>query len=243
MKFYSLASGSKGNCFVILDQDVQIEIDCGSTQRYLKQCFEQIQVDYLKTDGLLLTHSHIDHISQLKMFRHALIYTPFSIDKEYRTQTVIPFESFYIRHMKITPLPLSHDTEITVGYIFDNGKERLVYITDTGYVRQDYYELLKNADYYIMESNHDIPMLMNTQRPYSLKSRILSDMGHLSNEACAELLSVLVGENTKEILLAHISEEANTEELALQTIRKNMRQYQPLIKAGKQRQITEGGTL
>ena len=75
----------------------------------------------------------------------------------------------------------------------------------------------KNLDYYIFESNHDIEMLMNTRRPLFLKNRIFGDKGHLNNEYSAHVMAQVIGENTKEICLAHLSQEANTKEMALDT--------------------------
>lgn len=94
-------------------------------------------------------------------------------------------------------------------------KERLVYITDTGYLNTDLFPLIKGARYYVMESNHDVRMLMNTNRSWWLKQRIVSATGHLSNEQCAEALCQLVDDNTAEVVLAHLSQEANTADLAL----------------------------
>ena len=90
-------------------------------------------------------------------------------------------------------------------------------MTYTGYVTQKNREYMHNLDYYIIESNHDIEMLMNTKRPLFLKNRILNDKGHLNNEYSARLMCEVIGDKTKEIILAHLSQEANTEEKALET--------------------------
>ena len=90
-------------------------------------------------------------------------------------------------------------------------------MTDTGFISEKNLEVMRNADYYIIESNHNIKMLLQTNRPAELKQRILSDFGHLSNEDSALYMSELIGDKTKEIALAHISEEANYNEKALGT--------------------------
>ena len=126
-----------------------------------------------------------------------------------------PLQEFHVKSLTVTPIALSHDALNTTGYIFDNGSEKLVYVTDTGYVNQRYYPLMNNADYIIMESNHDVEMLMHTHRPQFLKQRICSDQGHLCNEDCAAVLCDIVGRNTKMIVLAHLSQEANTRQRAL----------------------------
>ena len=104
-----------------------------------------------------------------------------------------------------------------MGYIVEDGIEKLVYVTDTGYVNQKYYPMMKGADYIVLESNHDVNILMHTSRPQFLKQRIYGDDGHLNNMDCAEVLNSITDENTKMIILAHISQEANTRQLALDT--------------------------
>ena len=97
----------------------------------------------------------------------------------------------------------------------------MVYITDTGYINVKYNDYLYNKNAYIIESNHDVEMLMNSSRPYFLKMRILGDEGHISNKDCSYYLKQFVGNETKNIVLAHLSENNNTQELALEEISKN----------------------
>ena len=118
---------------------------------------------------------------------------------------------------KIISFPLSHDVDCC-GYRISSEDESLLYATDTGYINSRVMKYLYDATYYIFESNHDIEMLMNSNRPYFLKSRILSDKGHLSNEDASEILLKCIGKNTKEIHLAHISKDCNTKKLAYDTL-------------------------
>ena len=90
-------------------------------------------------------------------------------------------------------------------------------MTDTGYVSQKNMTYMQNLDYYIFESNHDVEMLMATKRPLFLKNRIYGDKGHLNNEYSANVMVQVIGNQTKEICLAHLSQEANTKEKALET--------------------------
>ena len=216
MRIYSLASGSKGNCFILQFNDTCLMIDCGTTQKYLMMAMESLNITIKDIDALLVTHDHSDHISQIKMFKDLPIYSPIDI-KDQDVYKIVPLEEFNIKNIQIFPLVLSHDASITLGYIFDDGKKRIAYLTDTGYVNEKYYPLLKNIDYIIIESNHDIKMLMESNRPLYVKQRILSASGHLCNEDCADVLSNIIGKNTKGIMLAHISREANDYELALNT--------------------------
>lgn len=214
MEFAMLASGSKGNSFVIRDGTGVIMIDCGSTKKHLFTSLEKIGVRRDELDAVVITHDHTDHISQIRHFADLPLWSPVEIP-DTECFSVKPMKSFTVETMRITPLALSHDASGTVGYIIDDGREKLVYITDTGYVNQNYLPLLAGADYIVMESNHDVGMLMQTRRPQFLKARIYSDQGHLCNEDCASVLCRIVTENTKMIILAHISQEANTREKAL----------------------------
>ncbi|MBR2830419.1 MAG: MBL fold metallo-hydrolase [Solobacterium sp.] len=247
MKFALLASGSKGNCFVLEDEHLQIMIDCGTTKRYLTGCFNTLGINVSGMDAVLITHDHSDHISQLKMTESLPVYSPVPLGTR-KIIPVIPEQRFQLQHMTVTPLAMSHDAPHTVGYVLETWQEKLVYITDTGYVRQAYLPLLKGADHIILESNHDVEMLMETSRPYYLKMRIASDSGHLSNEACADILDAIVTEKTKTIFLAHISQEANTREKALKTALARLKERHAghlnphlILSAAGQYEILKGG--
>ena len=188
MKFAILCSGSKGNCSLISSDTTSIIIDCGASGRYLKESFAQLGVDYNRCDGLLVTHEHSDHIKSVNMFRDLPVYAPFAIKALPNEKIILPYQTFNVGDLKILPLALSHDTDICVGYVVTDGKETLVSITDTGYISEANLALIKGADYYIFESNHDPEMLMNTNRPAFTKRRILSDSGHMSNEYAASIL-------------------------------------------------------
>ena len=123
-----------------------------------------------------------------------------------------------IKDMTIEVIKTSHDASDSNGYIVNNNDNSIVYITDTGYINKKYYDKLKNKDVYIMESNHDIEMLNNGSYPYELRKRIYGDKGHLSNLDSSKYLSDFIGDKTKYIMLAHLSEENNTEELAYSTL-------------------------
>lgn len=216
MEFALLASGSKGNSFVILDEDTKVMIDCGTTKKHLFASLEKIGVNREELDALVITHDHSDHVSQIRHFSDAAIYSPVPIvDQD--VFAVRPLQKFTVGSLCFTPLALSHDARNTTGYIIENGTEKLVYITDTGYVNRKYYPLIEDMDYIVLESNHDVEMLMATRRPQYLKARIYSDEGHLNNEDCAEVLDSVITKRTKLVVLAHISQEANTREKALQT--------------------------
>ncbi len=240
MKFYVLASGSKGNAFILQDQGITLMIDCGSTKSYLKKCFNELQLTTNDIDALLITHNHDDHISQLKQFHSRLIYTPVPL-VGVRHCLISANNSYEIAHLKITALPLSHDSGINVGYVIENTTEKLVYVTDTGYFSSKNQKLIQNADYYIFESNHDPELLMNSRYPYQVKQRILSVNGHLCNQDAAEILANAVTTRSKEIILAHLSQEANDHELAELVLKKRLNGFAIKVQTAKQFEIVTGG--
>lgn len=247
MKYHLLASGSRGNCCIIQAGETRLVIDCGTTKKYLTHSFHNLGIDYTQVDGILITHRHIDHISMLKMFAKTDVYSPFVIEERPDAMRIVPYEAFIVGDIAITPIPLSHDAGLTIGFVLRHLDETLVYVTDTGYVREYDFDQLRNADYYIFESNHDPEMLMQTRRPIFTKKRILSDNGHLCNEDSARYLSVLIGNQTKEIVLAHLSQEANDEFLAYSTLFKTLQNDHPAyylqlsIRCARQFETTSGG--
>lgn len=218
MKYTIFCSGSKGNSTLIETASTRVLIDCGHTKRHLMGAFAQADLAINQLDAIVITHDHIDHVSQLKLFEDLPVYTPVPLSQRPDAIPVIPGQAFRIKDLTLLPIGLSHDAAQTVGYVLSDGQERLVYITDTGYVREADFDPLRNATHYIFESNHDVELLMATSRPYPIKSRILSANGHLSNQDSARVLAQLVGPQTQSIILAHLSLEANTERHALTTL-------------------------
>ena len=216
MKVDLICSGSKGNCCLIRNQDTQIVIDCGSTKKYLMDHFKLASAKIKDTNALLITHAHSDHISQIRLFEGLPVYTYCDLDVDHKS--IQPFEVFSIGSFTIRVIPVSHDAYHTVGFVIQSGNEKLVYITDTGYISNKIAPYLKGATYYIFESNHDMDCLMKSKRPLFLKQRISSDIGHMNNVDASRWLTSLVSNQTKEVVLAHISSDCNKTELAKQTL-------------------------
>ena len=175
-------------------------------------------------DAILITHVHSDHIKGLQVFTKQINTMVYMTEKMYpyldfvKNYTFINGNKFKIKDMDIEVIKTSHDAEDSVGYIVSNDDKSVVYITDTGYINKKYFDTLSNRDVYIFESNHDVEMLNNGKYPFELRQRILSDKGHLSNYDSAKYLAKFIGDKTKKIILAHLSEENNTEELALKCL-------------------------
>lgn len=239
LRFNILASGSKGNCCIVESKDTAIMIDCGMSKKYLFDALKKINLNIDDINALLITHTHSDHISQLKHFKSIPTYSMCDLEVDELIK-VEAYQVIEINNIKVKILPTSHDCDNSIGFVIFDDDESLVYITDTGYVMDNVKKEIINKNYYIFESNHDIEMLMETNRPIYVKQRIISDIGHLCNEDSATILDEVVGDETKEIILAHISEEGNSYEQALKVaneiIKKNIN-----IRVAKQNEIVSGG--
>ena len=224
MRVIVLSSGSKGNTTYIETQQAKILIDAGNTCKYILNKLEEYNIIPSSIDAILITHTHSDHVKGLPVLTKKINPCVYITEKMYpyldylENYKIINKDTIKIKDMLINVIKTSHDTEDSVGYIVNNDNKSIVYITDTGYINKKYFELLKNRDIYIMESNHDIEMLNNSSYPFATRQRILSDKGHLSNYDSAKYLSTFIGDKTKYILLAHLSEENNTIDLAYQTL-------------------------
>ena len=139
-------------------------------------------------------------------------------DLDYLENYQLIEEIINIKDLLINTIKTSHDTEESFGYVIESNNKSLVYITDTGYINEKYHKLLSNRNIYILESNHDIEMLHNGPYPLKLRQRILGDKGHLSNYDCSKYLSNFIGNNTKCIMLAHLSQDNNTPSIAYDTL-------------------------
>ncbi len=220
MKFYLLASGSYGNSTLIETKGKKILVDMGLGITEIRNKLGVLGYTLNDIDAILVTHEHSDHIKSIKYAdMHKVYGTRETLWPNADYNFVRPLVMTEIEGLHVVPIPISHDIRNGVGYVIDDGEERLVYLTDTGYVNKRYYEYLYNATHYIFESNHDVDMLLRTERSFYLKRRILSDNGHLSNEDAGDVLAHLVGDSTRTIVLAHVSEDANTQEMAYTTVR------------------------
>lgn len=245
-----LASGSKGNCTLVETSKHKILIDAGTNVKYIEEKLKENNVLLKDIDYILLSHTHTDHTSALnnliKKYEPTIIMTELMFaDLKFLDNydhIMIIFDDLEMDGFKIESIKTSHDTSDSRGFIITEGACSVVQITDTGYLNQKYFNKLKNKNVYIMESNHDVEMLMHGKYPKWLKSRVLSDVGHLSNESSSYYLSKLIGPDTKEIILAHLSEENNAPSIALETIRNtfadNNIDFDKII-AAKQNEKTE----
>lgn len=233
-----LSSGSGGNCTYIESGKTKILIDLGTSSLYAEKKLQELNINPQDIDGLFITHTHVDHIKGIKVFLkkyHTKLYLSEIILKEIYNDIKpenyeIIDKNIILNDFNITMFKTSHDTLDANGFIFKSNGKSIVYVTDTGYINIRNHKLLSNHNLYIFESNHDVEMLMNGRYPYHIKQRILGDKGHLSNKDSALYLSKFVGMNTKCIILAHLSKDNNTEELALSTLKESLKNSNKEIK-------------
>ena len=227
-----LASGSEGNCTYVKMGDKNILIDLGMNLKYIVEKLGEINVSPKDIDYVFITHTHSDHIGAMQVFLNK--YKPMVFLSE-KMMPELPFLEDYpsldfrdkdivLDDLVVEPFKTSHDAPGSRGYIFKDKEHSFVYVTDTGYINHKHHEKLSNHEVYVIESNHDVEMLMNGRYPVWLKKRVNSDEGHLSNHQAAFYLSKFIGPNTKQIVLAHLSKENNTPEIALASVKEELKE-------------------
>ena len=248
MHFNVIASGSKGNATIVIYKNSVVLIDMGISLTRLEEGLAECHLELKDIDGAIFTHDHSDHISGIKFLSPKIRYALQGTLPGSLNNIVELNKPFYIKDIQIIPFPTSHDAKNPCGFKLIAGDESMVYMTDTGVFLEENLPLVNNPTYLIIESNHDIKMLLHTNRTFELKSRIMSDVGHLCNEDSAIATCQIVGPNTKEIVLAHLSEEANTPELALEAYKKVFAHFhiqldKYLLRCANQWQSLLGGNL
>lgn len=251
MKVCVLSSGSKGNSTLVITDKVKILIDLGTTTSYVENALNNLNVDVKEISHILITHSHADHIKGLKVFikRYNPVILVTEDMKNVLEKELGNFRYEYYEDKKaiigdltVNVIKTSHDAEESIGFVLTNNNSSMVYITDTGYINQKYFKILSNNNLYVLESNHDIKMLMDGPYPYYLKQRVQGDKGHLSNKQASDYLCKFIGDNTRKIVFVHISEHNNSYEKVIETfneeLSKNDMKFDDVLIA-KQNEATE----
>ena len=236
LKFLSLSSGSSGNCYYFGTDKCGLLIDAGIPVRTIQKVMKENGLPFERIFGLLITHDHTDHIrsaGSLGELYHIPVYATREVhagmQRNYGMQKKLSSTSR--RHLerdvemtipgtefRVTPFTVPHDSTDNVGYYIETGSGektiRFCLVTDVGHVTPDIRHYLKKADHVVIESNHDVDMLMNGPYPNYLKSRVRGEGGHLSNKECAELIHDIYHPGLQHLFLCHLSQENNDPDLA-----------------------------
>lgn len=228
--FCPLASGSKGNCLYLGSQKTRVLIDIGISAKKAEEKLVETGVDPKSIQAILVTHEHSDHIRGVLLFAAkynipvlANAETAKSIasmaDRKVRFKIFTTGEPFDFGDISFYPFTVPHDTLDPVAFIAKIEKIKLGICADIGHITSLAIRVLEGCDYLYLEANHEPSMVYASNRPESLKQRILGKQGHLSNQECAALLSRLYHKDLKHVYLAHLSSECNAKEVALRVVR------------------------
>lgn len=234
MELCSIASGSSGNCIYVGNDNGHILIDAGVSGKRIEEGLNSIGLKTAEMQGILVTHEHIDHVKGLgvlaRKYGIPVYATKGTIEAVKKMSSVgkideslfQPIESeqeICIGDMSIESIPVSHDAAEPVAYKVRHGEKTAAVMTDLGFYDTRIVQKLQNIDALLLEANHDVRMLEMGSYPYPLKQRILGKKGHLSNENCGRLLSEILHDNFKAVVLGHLSKENNYPQLAYETVR------------------------
>ncbi len=234
MRLMSIASGSSGNCTYVGTDSTSLLVDVGIAKKRIQDGLKTIDVDFKNIDGILITHEHDDHIRGIGVISRAYSIPIYATEDtcyeianksslgEFDKSLLCPIEpdaKFTIGDIDIEPHTIWHDAADPVCYSFFNAGKKISVATDIGNYDDYLVNCLADSDALLIEANHDVRMLQVGPYPYQLKRRVLSDRGHLSNEASGRLIKCLLNDHIKAILLGHLSKENNYPDLAYETVK------------------------
>jgi phosphoribosyl 1,2-cyclic phosphodiesterase len=251
LEFISFGSGSSGNCYLLRTQTEGLLIDAGVGMRTLKKYFRDFGINLSDIQYVLVTHDHADHVKSVGSISNDLHVPVYATADVFRgiehnycvrrkvngaSQHIITAgASFRLGPFRVKSFTVPHDSNDNVGYRITCGNTVFCLMTDVGHVTEEMKTYIGEADYLVLEANHDEEMLRGG--PYSdyLKVRVGGDNGHLSNRDCALALADYASPRLKHVWLCHLSEENNHPELARKTVEMILRSHG--IVAGKDFQL------
>ncbi len=224
LNVFSLKSSSAGNCVLYRFSGLIFMIDFGISVKYFEKCLKELEIDVNLVKFVVISHEHSDHASGLhalvSKYPHIQIITTPGTKKALIEKHKID-ENLFITHQYLTDfklgelnfslVPTIHDAAEPCGVFFWSGNSKYVHITDTGSLPSSTTQKIKGSQFFFVEGNYDHNLLKNSKRPLSLKQRISSDYGHLSNQQAACLIEILRPREEKSFwFIGHISQECNS---------------------------------
>ena len=246
MVFFSLASGSSGNCYYLGTASYGILIDAGISVRQIKKILKDHGLIFENIQAVLVTHDHADHIKAVGCLGETLCIPIYATEKvhdgirrsrfveEVLIQYRRVFEKenpFFIRDFRITAFEIPHDSSDNVGFSIEYKDQTFVIVTDAGHIPDSVHRYVSKANHLVIETNYDEEMLKTGTYPAFLKERVAGLSGHLSNRYAADFLATHYTPALKNIWLCHLSRDNNHPELAYKTV--EFRLLQEGIKVGK----------
>lgn len=226
-----LASGSSGNAIYVATAETKILIDAGLSGKKIANALQAIDADAADLSALLLSHDHIDHTCGAGVMARRYGLPVYATAPTWQAAgkimgriaaeqccTLPNCGTTMLGDLVVETMPVPHDAADPVGFVFRNGQHAIALVTDLGCVTPYIAQRLQAMDCLVLEANHDEEMLLHGKYPWPLKKRILSDKGHLSNNLAAASLSQVISEQTQHVVLAHLSEQNNCPQLALDTV-------------------------
>lgn len=223
IKIIPLFSGSKGNSTLIQTENTLLLLDVGYSYRATLEKFKALGISPKDVDAVVITHEHADHVCALPMWTknfHTKVYAPqatvnYLMQRCFYSDIAAVEGPFDVKDIRADVFRCSHDARECLGYRFSDGKESVACVTDTGIATLRLVDFLAPCKSIMLESNHDSEMLQHGAYPYLLKRRIASELGHLSNRQASLVLEKLIGSNVRNVVLAHLSQQNNTKQLAM----------------------------
>lgn len=234
MKLAVLGSGSAGNCSYIEIGGKKILVDVGYSLKKIREKLKSINQELENIDAIFITHDHSDHMKSIGVISRKLdipIYIHKDSFKNIQSKiekineeniVLLNDRKIYLGNVLIENFDVMHDSAHNLGYTFNYSNEKLSYVTDIGKITNIVKQACLNSDVIAFESNHDIKMLLDGPYSWSLKNRVKSNTGHISNDEAAKFLENISNNRLKEIFLLHLSEENNTENIAYKTVREKV---------------------